>query len=152
MGIDLAHLPDDTNALQALVRQLAGAVKTQAITIEQLKLQIARLKRMQFGKSSEKIEREIEQLELQLDDLQQEAAVREAKLPEALRSEPEKPYRKPLPEHLPREDEVHEPACTCPDCGSEMRKIGEDVTEVLEYVPASFKVIRHVRPKLACRA
>jgi transposase len=153
MGIDLARLPDDTHTLQALVRELAGSLKTQAITIEQLKLQIARLKRVQFGKSSEKIEREIEQLELKLDDLQQEAAVREAKLPEPLRNgEPEKPYRKPLPEHLPREDEVHEPSCACPACGAAMRKLGEDVTEVLEYVPASFKVIRHVRPKLACGA
>jgi transposase len=156
MGIDLAHLPDDAATLQTLVRELAGSLKTQAITIEQLKLQIARLKRMQFGKSSEKIEHEIEQLELRLDDLQQEAAVREAKLPEPLRSEPKKPYRKPLPEHLPREDEVHEPSCakdcTCPACGAAMRKLGEDVTEVLEYVPASFKVIRHVRPKLSCNA
>jgi transposase len=45
---------------------------------------------------------------------------------------------------------VHEPACNCPDCGAVMRKIGEDVSEVLDYVPARFKVIRHVRPKLAC--
>ena len=63
----------------------------------------------------------------------------------------EKPYRKPLPDHLPREEEVHEPACACPNCGGAMRRLGEDVTEVLEYVPASFKVIRHVRPKLSCR-
>lgn len=54
----------------------------------------------------------------------------------------ETPYRKPLPEHLPRQEEVHEPACTCPNCGGVMRKLGEDVTEVLDYVPASFKVIR----------
>jgi len=47
---------------------------------------------------------------------------------------------------------VHEPACNCPDCGAAMRKIGEDVSEVLDYVPARFKVIRHVRPKLACPA
>jgi transposase len=63
----------------------------------------------------------------------------------------EKPHRKPLPEHLPREEDVHEPSCTCPNCGGQMRRLGEDVTEVLEYVPASFKVIRHVRPKLSCR-
>jgi transposase len=156
MGIDLAHLPDDTNALQALVRQLAGAVKTQAIAIEQLKLRIARLKRMQFGASSERINREIEQLELQLDDLQQEAAASEARLrqddPGPSQDQSEKPFRKPLPDHLPREDEVHESSCTCPDCGSEMRQMGEDVTEVLEYVPGAFKVTRHVRPKLSCRA
>ena len=68
-----------------------------------------------------------------------------------IKEAPEKPYRKPLPEHLPREEEVHEPSCTCPNCGGALRKLGEDVTEVLDYVPASFKVIRHVRPKLSCR-
>jgi transposase len=52
---------------------------------------------------------------------------------------------------LPREEQVHEPACTCPNCGGAMRRLGEDATEVLEYVPASFKVIRHVRPKFSCR-
>jgi transposase len=151
MGIDLTHLPEDTLELQALVLQLAGTVKTHELTIEQLKLQIAKLKRLQFGKSSEKIAQEIEQLELQLDDLQEAAAASEAKLPEALRSDTEKPFRKPLPDHLPREDELHEPSCTCPECGAEMRSLGCDVTEVLEYVPSSFKVIRHVRPKLSCR-
>lgn len=159
MGFDLAHLPDDAASLKRIVAELAAAndalakeTRLNALAIEQLKAQIARLKRMQFGKSSERIEREIDQLELQLDDLQQEAAISEAKRPEPLRSEPERPYRKPLPDSLPREDEVHQPACACPDCGAEMKTLGEDVTEVLEYVPGSFKVIRHIRPKLACRA
>lgn len=151
MEIDLANLPSDVGALHALVRQLAGSVKTQELTIAQLKAQIAKLRRMQFGKSSEKVASELEQLELQLDDLQQERAASEAKLPKALRSEAEKPFRKPLPDHLPRQEEVHQPSCTCPECGGEMRKMGEDVTEVLEYVSSSFKVIRHVRPKLSCR-
>lgn len=153
MEIDLTHLPEDTEALTALVRQLAGGLKTQALTIAQLKVQIARLRRMQFGRSSEKIAGEIEQLELQLDELEQDNAVNEAKLPPMLSNivAVEKPFRKPLPDHLPRLEEVHEPACTCPECGGEMRKLGEDVTEVLDYVPASFQVIRHVRPKLSCR-
>ena len=69
MDIDLANLPSDTEALQALVRALAGDVKSKGLLIEQLKAQIAKLRRMQFGKSSEKINREIEQLELQLDEL-----------------------------------------------------------------------------------
>ena len=51
---------------------------------------------------------------------------------------------------------MHEPedkgACTCPDCGAGMAKLGEDVTEVLDYVPGHFQVIRHVRPKYACKA
>ncbi len=59
--------------------------------------------------------------------------------------------RKPLPDHLPRETVEHAPTeSNCPDCGSIFVKLGEDVSEMLEYVPAHFKVIRHVRPKLAC--
>ena len=151
MDIDLTNLPDDMQALKALVRSLAGAVKTKALKIAQLEARIARLKRLKFGQSSEKIAREIEQLELELDELHEDEAVHAAERPAAVQALIEKPVRRPLPEHLPREEEVHEPACTCPNCGGEMRKLGADVTEILEYVPASFKVIRHVRPKLSCR-
>ena len=67
-----------------------------------------------------------------------------------------KPKRKPLPDHLPRQEVVHQPAddgaCNCPDCGKGMAKLGEDITEVLDYVPGHFQVIRHVRPKYACTA
>jgi transposase len=151
MEIDPANLPEDRQALQALVRQLLGTVKTQGLKIAQLEARIAKLKRMQFGQSSEKIAAEIEQLELELDALHEEEAHAAAARPAAVQKLIETPYRKPLPEHLPREVEVHEPPCTCPNCGGAMRKLGEDVTEVLDYVPASFKVIRHVRPKLSCR-
>jgi transposase len=83
--------------------------------------------------------------------LHEDEAAQATERPAAVQALLEKPARRPLPEHLPREEMVHEPSCTCPNCGSQMRKLGEDVTEVLEYVPASFKVIRHVRPKLSCR-
>lgn len=145
MDIDLANLPSDTAALQALVRQLSGAVKSQGLKIAQLEARIAKLKRMQFGQSSEKIAREIEQLELELDELHEDEGVRATERPASVQALVEKPYRKPLPEHLPREEQVHEPACTCPNCGGAMRRLGEDATEVLEYVPASFKVIRQDR-------
>jgi transposase len=151
MEIDLANLPRDPDALQVLVRQLAGAIKTQGLRIAQLEARIAKLKRMQFGQSSEKITREIEQLELELDELHEEEGARAAERPAAVQALVEKPYRRPLPDHLPREEQIHEPSCVCPNCGGAMRKLGEDVTEVLEYVPASFKVLRHVRPKLSCR-
>ena len=151
MDVDPANLPKDTDALQALVRQLLGTVRNQGLKIAQLEARIAKLKRMQFGQSSEKIAREIAQLELELDTLHEEEAHPAAERPASVQKLIETPYRKPLPEHLPREEEVHEPACTCPNCGGTMRKLGEDVTEVLDYVPASFKVIRHVRPKLSCR-
>src|SRR5205823_9693856 len=60
--------------------------------------------------------------------------------------------RRPLPEHLPRTEIVHEPSCVCPACGGAMRKVGEDVTEILDYIPGRFEVIRHVRPAFSCRS
>lgn len=66
--------------------------------------------------------------------------------------EKQKPARRPLPEHLPREEVRHPVACACPHCGGALRRIGEEVTETLDYVPGRFKVIRHLRQKLSCRA
>ena len=82
MEIDLANLPEDAQALKALVQQLVGTVKTQGLKIAQLEARIAKLKRMQFGQSSEKLAREIEQLELELDELhEEEAGARPSVLP-----------------------------------------------------------------------
>jgi transposase len=115
--------------------------------------------RLRFGRKSEKLERQIEQLELRLEDLQQTQAA-EQKTPSAASPSPEscpsmapaKPARRPLPEHLPRQTQTHMPKhSACPDCGGELRKLSEDVSEMLEYVPESFRVIRHVRPKLSCQ-
>ena len=119
--------------------------------IEKLKLEIARLRRMQFGRSSEKLGEQIEQLELIVEDLE----ASQAQLPRAARppasKERHKPARKPLPAHLPREDVEHTLAGDCPQCGgSQIERIGEDVSEMLEFVPEHFKVIRHVRPKYVC--
>src|SRR5579871_654125 len=135
-------LPED-------VRQLQMMVRSQRVHIDHLKLLIAKLKRAQYGRSSEKLDREIEQLELQLEELQisqQKAQAAQA----ADQPQTDTPKRKPLPDHLPREPRVYEPDCSCPDCGGAMHKIGEDVSEMLEHVPEHFKVIRIVRPKLAC--
>jgi len=122
--------------------------------IEHLKLLIAKLRRLQFGRKSEKVERQIEQLELKLEDLEVQ---RVGSLPQpaweadAPKPAPTAKTRRPLPEHLPRETRSHAPAeLACPACGGTLKKLGEDVSEVLEWVPASFKVIRHVRPKLCC--
>src|SRR6266571_1199118 len=60
--------------------------------------------------------------------------------------------RRPLPEHLPREEVAHPAPCACPTCGGALRRIGEEITETLDYVPGRFKVIRHIREKLSCRA
>jgi transposase len=103
---------------------------------------------MQFGRSSEKLAAEIGQLELALEELESEAALVEFTAPAP--APRQRPARRALPAHLPRESIVHTPACSCPDCGGALRQIGESISEMLEYVPARFKVIRHVRPRLAC--
>lgn len=146
-----AELPDDIEALKALVLEQRAQLAFNLAEIEHLKLLIAKLKRMQFGRSSERLDREIEQYELRLEELQS-AQAQQAAVAKPKAEEKSKPVRRPLPDHLPREQVLHQPKCECPDCGAAMRKIGEDVSEVLEYVPARFKVIRHVRPKLACTA
>ncbi len=144
VSLDAASLPDDVSLLKAMLL-VADA------ELEQLRMQVAKLRRMQFGTSSERLSAQADQLELGLEDAEVEAV---AKAPPAVirARDAAKPYRQPLPDHLPREDIVHAPACVCPDCGGAMRRVGDDVTEQLDYVPASFRVIRHVRPRLSCRA
>lgn len=162
--LDAAHLPDDIAALKAMllareaalqasearVAHLSAELSTRTAEIEHLKLVLAKLRRMQFGRRSEKLDLQIEQLELKLEDLEAEAAVAEAQAPVEMAPR-RKAERKPLPAHLPREERVLRPDLNaCPDCGGKLKTLGEDVSEQLEYVPASFRVIRHVRPKLAC--
>jgi transposase len=124
--------------------------------IERLKLLIAKLRRMQFGRKSEKLDREIEQLELRLDELEATQSAKAASSQTSAAPVPTgnvaaKPARRPLPAHLPRETRKYPPKQeACPDCGGKLKHLGEDVSEILEYVPARFKVIRQVRPKLAC--
>src|SRR5438093_218629 len=166
--MSVAVLPDlnvlPAEALKALIlaqhHQLI-ATREQLLSreneIEHLKLLITKLQRMQFGRKSEKLQQQIEQLELRLEELQanrEEASSAEsqpATLPILITSPAVKRTRRALPEHLPRETRKHEPKqSACPDCGGQLRKLGEDVSEVLEYVPEHFKVIRHVRTKLSC--
>ena len=133
------------------------------LQIEHLKAQLAVLRRTRFGRSSEKLDREIEQLEMLLGELEEGVAESNARAEQA-EQEPASPRRttprnhkptgrKPLPAHLPREQVTHTPQGPCSCCGGTvLRKIGQDLTEVLEYVPSAFKVIQHLRPKLSCRA
>ena len=123
--------------------------------IEHLKLLLVKLHRMQFGRKSEKLQWQIEQLELRLEELESSRREPESNLPEptpvTVSSTPAKPARRALPDHLPRQTRTHTPKETvCPQCQGELRKLGADVSEMLEYVPASFVVIRHVRTKLSC--
>src|SRR5580658_1851219 len=120
--------------------------------IEHLQLLLTKLRRMQFGRSSEKVDRQIAQLELQLGELEQSRAL-EAESPRLSTAETAvaRPVRRPLPAHLRREVQTYAPPQkACPDCGGKLKQLGEDVTEILEYVPERVKVIRQVRPKLAC--
>jgi transposase len=134
----------------ALVIEKATELASQHDEIERLKLFIAKLQRMQFGPSSERLAHHIDQLQLQLEDLEtattaKRTAVATPAVPAA------QPARKPLPAELPRETETLAPKETsCPDCGGMLKHLGEDVSEMLEFVPSRFKVIRTVRPKLAC--
>ena len=124
--------------------------------IEHLKLLLSKLHRMQFGRKSEKLARQIEQLELRLEELQSdvEKAPKSAEPSSVAASwgaSTTKVTRRAWPENLPRQTRQYEPKETvCPQCQGELRKLGEDVSEMLEYVPASFVVIRHVRVKLSC--
>lgn len=143
-------LPDNPALLKAMV-------SAQQAEIEHLKFIIAKFRRMQFGRRSEQLDDTITQLELSLEEMECVRAEQAASAevtdvpPESTPNAPAKPKRKPLPDHLLRESIEHLPSdCCCPDCGGALKKLGEDVSEVLEYVPASFRVIRHIRPKLAC--
>ena len=137
-----ASLPDDMDALK-------GIILEQSHLIEKLTGQIAGLRRHRFGARSENLE----QLELLLEDLEvrQAGLVAEVDAPDP--TEPKtQPKRKPFPDHLPREVMVHRPEqAECHDCGTPLRKLGEDMREVLDYVPGRFVVHRHVCEKFSCR-
>ncbi len=167
--IDIADLPDDVTALRGVIgtlladlsaertaRQAAEAgLRDQALEAEHLRAQLARLRRMQFGQSCERLREQIAQLELALEELEAEPAEVEAAetgIPGDQPAASLRRGRKPLPEHLPRREVEHRPAeCACLRCGGILRQVSTDVTEVLEYVPGRFEVIRHVRPAYSCR-
>jgi transposase len=154
-------LPNDVATLKSmLIAERAARMAAQreahyrALLIEKLKYTIKRLRHEQFGQSSERSAL-LDQLELQLADLEEDAAQAEAAAGKITvpSFERRKPARRPLPEHLPRERIVYPVPATCPCCGGgTLRKIGEDVTETLELVPRQWKVIQHVREKFSCRA
>lgn len=153
-----AHdLPNDPEELRALllasrqqIDELEARLQDRDTELHHLRMQLLKLRRMQFGRSSEKLAKEIAQLELKLEELETDKALEPPTGPKPPAAKKNKPARKPLPEHLPRETVVHEAACACPDCGGALTSMGTDTTEELEYIPARFKVIRHEREKFAC--
>jgi transposase len=153
------QLPDldtlDVQSLKALLLAKQAELDSRTTEIESLKLLILKLKRMHFGPRSEKYNHDIQQLELRLEELEASQAAAEPPTASAAISltdrAPHKPARRPLPANLPRETETIAPIQeACRDCGGALRRLGEDVSETLEYVPARFKVMRTVRPKLSC--
>ena len=166
--LDPAMPSDDAASLRALLAERDAALAERdalllnaRVEIEKLRVQLAALRRDRCCKSSELLAAEIGQLEMLVGDLEEDQAERDAAAAEKARrakgksDTPRKPaLRRPLPAHLPRETVVHEPVLAC-RCGctdpARLTCLGEDVTEVLEKIPARLKVIRHVRPRYACR-
>jgi transposase len=151
------QLPDDPDALKRIIAAMAQDAVAARAEIAKLRFQLARYRRVQFGRSSEQLARETEQLELAIEALEADQAEQLAAAPAVAvaieaAAEARKPARRPLPPHLPREEIRHRTPGACPACGGALRRIGEDVSETLDYVPGRFKVIRHVREKLSCRA
>lgn len=140
------------------LNQVQAVVSASEEMIRHLRLQIAKLRREQFGHSAERHARLIEQLEMQLEDIETDIADDRVRAEVAasktavITFERRRPSRQPFPEHLPRERVVIEapPSCTC--CGSaRIVKMGEDITETLEVIPRQWKVMQTVREKFTCR-
>jgi transposase len=154
MNIDLKNLPSEPDILHKMIYALNSKNQYLFEENQSLKDQLALLKAKRFGKSSEKLDKQIEELEQriesnELDSLDKE---KQSELNQSIKPKPQyNSKRLKIPEHLPREEVILNPAPKCPDCGSgEFRKIADDISETLEHIPASFKVIRHIRPRCAC--
>jgi transposase len=158
MTIGAGHTHKNKAELQQLLSQRDAEIARQSaelqahdLLIEKLKLQLANLRRQRFGTKSEALDKIIDQLELALVEAEAAAEHHDCEPPPAVTEAKGQPTRKPLPDHLPREDVVLSPGEACEQCGGVLRHLGEDVSKTLEYVPGRFKVIRTVRPKMSCR-
>jgi transposase len=156
----IARLKSEERAARAaadLIHAQATASSADAL-IARLSLEIEKLRRTLYGVRSERKERLIDQLEMQLEDAEADATedelAAERSAPSTLVKsfERRRPARKPFPEHLLRERIVVAASQSCPCCGStKLSKLGEDVTETLEVVPRQWKVIQTVRERFSCR-
>jgi transposase len=167
LPVDLATLsPDQLRALAAqLVVQLAERerevgekereLQYRQTRIDQLTHELSVIKRQQFGKRSEQLN--TEQMSLLGEAIETDLAAIEAELEQLQPDTPERKSRQqrarraPLPAHLPRTDIYHDPATTTCHCGCERERIGEDLSEKLDYTPGVFTVERHIRGKWVCR-
>jgi len=147
-------LPDDNNALQAALIETRAKLSGAEALIEHLQLLIAKMKRELFGPRSERSQRLLDQLELQLEELAAAAGEDEAKAASVpVQGFTRRKTRRNFPDHLPRRRIVHPAPACCPCCGgTKLSKIGEDVTETLDVVPRQLFVTEHVREKFSCRS
>jgi transposase len=150
------QLRDLATSLLAQVTQKEQDLKSKQLKIDQLTHEMAILKRWRFGRRSEQLdavqrsllEESIDE-DLQAIELELEALSEQREGPEQLK---QKPRRTPLPANLPRREIRHEPENTVCSCGCVLERIGEDVSEKLDYIPGVFQVERHVRGKWTCRS
>lgn len=157
---------DDIDTLRAalaaeqLARREAEARASGAeAMVAHLKLMIAKLRHDQYGASSERGRKLLDQMELELEELEASAAEDAAAVPQPDAGSTNvhaftrrKPVRGPLPAHLPRERVVLPGPTACPCCGGTLAKLGETITETLEVIPRQWKVVQTVREKFSCRA
>ena len=164
-------LPNDPAALKAIIaalqaenQKMSASLRAHDLLVQALRVRIAKLQKQKFGASSEKIEREIEQLELALEDLQlalaeandpspaaEEEPDTEAQVPEPAEPQETKRRRPKVSKDTPRERRAYDPGENCPDCGGDLRVIGEDVSELIDMIAAQLKVIEIARIKKSCR-
>ena len=149
MLLDLSNLPINTELLHQIITDLS-------IENLSLKNQLALLRAKRFGKSSEKLDKEIDGLELKIEEEEEKNCKKVIDASGTNNSDQTKeknqPKRQPLPPHLPRIEKVLNPSPICPNCGGEeFHKISDDISETLDYIPASFKVIKTIRPRCACK-
>jgi transposase len=152
-----SDLPDDKDALKVALIEARAKLSGAEAMIEHLQLVIAKMKREMFGPRSERSQRLIDQLELQLEELAAglgENAVKPEAPGVAVQSfNRRKPTRRNFPDDLPHRRIVQPMPATCPCCGGDkLSKIGEDVTKTLDVVPRQWFVTEHVREKFSCRS
>ena len=169
MSAEATLLPNDPAALKAMIaalqaenQKMSASLRAHDLLVQALRVRIAKLQKQRFGPSSEKIEREIEQLELALEDLQVAMAEAEDTPPDdedasdteeqvTAAAEPKQRRRPKVSKDTPRERRELDPGDSCPNCGGDLRVVGEDVSELIDMIAAQLKVIEIARIKKSCR-
>jgi transposase len=143
-------IPSEPAELREFTVGLLAELKNRDLLIEKLRHQVAGQNTHRFGSKAEGID----QLQLRLEDEEVAEAVAAAPFEQPTEADVDtksKPKRKPLPEHLSRVEQVLSVGDACTDCGGELRELGRDTTDELEYVPGRFVVNQIIRPRMACK-